>query len=116
MTVSAWQIYLVTRLDSINGVLAVLFPLTLIVVFIGTMFLINDDALEEKAVPTIRKAVVILSVLAPLLGLALMLVPSSKEAAAMMVVPKVVNSKLVQQDIPEAVRELCRQVLDKEKK
>lgn len=116
MTVSAWQIYLVTRLDGINGLLAVLFPLALVIIFVGMLFLLNDETLEENAIATIRKAVVVSSVLAPLLGVALMLVPTSKEAAAMMVVPKVVNSSLVQRDIPEAVRELCRQVLDKEKK
>lgn len=116
MTVSAWQIYLITRLDGINCMLAVLFPLALVIIFVGALFLINDETLEEKAIATIRKAVVVFSVLAPLLGVALMLVPTSKEAAAMMVVPKVVNSKLVQQDIPEVVMELCRQVLDKGKK
>lgn len=116
MTVSAWQIYLVTRLDGINGLLAVLFPLALVIIFVGMLFLINDDTLEEKSVAAFRKAVSVSLVLAPLLGLALVLVPTSKEAAAMLVVPKVVNSKLVQQNIPEVVRELCRQVLDKEKK
>lgn len=116
MTVSAWQIYLVTRLDSIHCLLAVLFPLALVIIFVGMLFLINDDTLEKEAVAAFRKAVSVSLVLAPLLGTALMLVPTSKEAAAMLVVPKVVNSSLVQRDIPEAVRELCRQVLDKEKK
>ena len=116
MTVTPWQIYLITRLDSLNTVLAELLAVSLVVLTVGIAFILNEDAIDDKAMVWVRRTVAVSGVLAPLLMLSLVFIPTSKEAAAMLAIPKVVNSTLVREDIPEVVKELCRKVLDKESK
>lgn len=115
---SEFAIYMITRCDAINNLLTVL-----IVIFIVT-FIINsiavfvcisnhhdhiDDVKTSFWVDNIKKfkrarnISLLFSVVFMVLCVA---TPTTKEMAFIYVVPKIVNSEIVQKEIPEEVREL----------
>ena len=109
MSISPFSIYLITRCSAISTLLFVLCILSLVVLIIGSLVnvLSAGDRDEEAArelfnAVRMRWAAIVFAVSATLCAL----VPSTKEAVAIFTIPKVVNSRMVQEDIPQAVRDL----------
>lgn len=104
MTISAWTIYWITRLDEISILLTISFVLIAIVtVFFCFSLVANRDDYERQyhnGVEKQKTAVGLLKWLVPVLiavGLTNALIPNTKQAAAMYVLPAIVNSDAVQQ-------------------
>lgn len=103
---SAWTLYLITRLDDISVVISISFFLFLISFVITTvMFLVikysNEEDNNENFMSFYNK-VVKKKVLPWLIILSLFLcfIPSEKETIAIYVIPKIVNNEQIQ-DISE---------------
>jgi len=117
---SAWTIYLWTRLDTIVDVLEILWVCALIVVigawFITGMQCITEGEDEYKLGKRATKKFFWWIVL---LGALIVVVPTSKEFAMIYVIPKVANSQVIQKDVPElyqmAVDALKEKLVEKDK-
>ena len=117
MTISAWTIYWITRLDEISILLTISFVLIAIVtVFFCFSWVANRDDYERQyhnGVEKQKTAVGLLKWLVPVLiavGLTNALIPNTKQAAAMYVLPAIVNSDAVQQ-LPGELTILAREWL-----
>ena len=117
MTLTAWDIYWVTRLDEISILLTVSFVLIAIVtVFFCFSWVANRSNYERQyhnGVEKQKTAVGLLKWLVPILiavGLTNAFIPSTKQAAVMIVLPAIVNSEAVQQ-IPNELTTLAREWL-----
>lgn len=106
MTLSAWDIYWVTRLDEISIALTFAIPV-LIAVLALSMFIY---AVSEFELQGARKLAV--KLIPWIVGLTAVnvFIPNTKQAAAMIVLPAIVNSEAVQQ-IPNELTTLAREWL-----
>ena len=95
--VSAAQIYWLTRLDNISitfGILAMLLSIGLIITtVIRIMMTIDDDDIPTE----FRRVWNFLAISTAITFAVGTFVPTSKEAAAMYVIPKIANSETVQE-------------------
>ena len=117
MTISAWTIYWITRLDEISILLTISFVLIAIVtVFFCFSWVANRDDYERQyhnGVEKQKTAVGLLKWLVPVLiavGLTNAFIPNTKQAAAMIVLPAIVNSEAVQ-ELPSELTTLAREWL-----
>lgn len=117
MTLTAWDIYWVTRLDEISILLTVSFILMAIVmVFFCLSWVANRDDYERRCCNGLEKqktAERLLKWLVPTLitvGLINAFIPNTKQAAAMYVLPAIVNSEAVQ-ELPSELTTLARKWL-----
>lgn len=106
MTISAFEIYLIMLCDDIKGwmVMACIFS-TVLCIFGGGTWLVwctEQEHLAKRGMLLFKRSAVVL-VIAALIYCA---VPSSKTAIMMTSIPPVVNSALMQKDIPEGLRRL----------
>lgn len=114
---TSWQIYLITRLDMVVWAMAsVAIVLTAGFCIMGFMCLVERTldraaALPGTLRPVMRRIAVALAVLWPLV----MLVPDTKDAAAMVIIPRIMESEIVR-DFPEWARPLLERSIDKEKR
>lgn len=99
--ITGFDIYLLTRLDAVNilfGIIATVSGLGLVVTLIICIFgKIEDDDRTAETGGKLARIFIPLSILS---ALCLTLIPSTKEAAAIYLIPKVVNNAQVQQ-VPE---------------
>lgn len=110
MKITAFDIYLISQCDKLWALLlalSLLFSVGCAAAFFASLDTIETDG---KLIPKwlVRLAPVVLS-----LWLLFCIMPDSKTAAAMMVVPKIVNSDIMQKDIPDAVKKLLQEYVDK---
>lgn len=113
MTITSFDIYVITRLDDLRcwcgafvGVYIALFAGLIIVTLVRSACI--DDELTLKSSEAIggfiRKFKPFLVL--PIAVALMVLVPTTKEAAAIKVLPAVVNSEIAQDKIPEALGRL----------
>ena len=109
MTISPWTLYWVLVLDNIRELCAIIvLPTTSVLVFTSTALFINNVAPLIKA-KTLRVYKCSLRISLILFVGALIgntFIPSTKQMTAIIVVPAIVNSKIVQEDIPRGAKEL----------
>ncbi len=106
MTLTAWNIYWITRFDSIQAVLRILALACGVFGFVGLLgYALSEGTL--KVAGTFAKW--LLPTTAAMLLVAAF-VPSTRSAAAMVVLPAIVNSEVVQQ-IPTELTTLVREWL-----
>lgn len=116
MTLTAWDIYLVTRMDSLKFffVLVAILSAVCIAFFVTRWIDASDyfDGKEEAAKKMAYAAKRIMIFFCPLLvgAFGIVLTPSTKTLAAMIVLPAIVNSEAVQQ-IPAELTTLAREWL-----
>ena len=109
MTISAETMYWILCLDNIRELCAIIILLTtLVLVFTSTILFTNSVAplIKDKTLRVYKCSLCISLILfaGALIGNAF--IPSTKQMAAIIVVPAVVNSKIVQEDIPREAKEL----------
>ena len=106
MTLTAWDIYWVTRLDEISIVLVLFVGAGIVACWLSMLgyWISEGDAPGFKTF-AVRLAPVII-------GMAIVnaFIPNTKQAAAMIVLPAIVNSEAVQQ-IPGELTTLAREWL-----
>lgn len=100
MTISAWDIYWITRLDNLQLVLILGLAVSLC---ISALTLIESDSVEDFVKPACKYFLPVAAACA----MGLVFVPSTKSAAAMYVVPAIVNSEAVQK-IPAELTALAK--------
>ena len=113
--ISWWKIYLITRCGDVKALFFVCamvaaFSSVIALVVLGVGWDSSDDD-DKKCGKRILKFSIPIAVVCALLAT---LTPTTKEAIAMISIPAIANSQLVQQDIPEAVRRLWRQYAERE--
>ena len=116
MTLSAWDIYLVTRMDSLNFffTLVTILSAVCIVFFVfcwidaGCSWHSKEEVKEKRAFAAKRIMIFFCPLLVGAFGA--ILTPSTKTLAAMIVLPAIVNSEAVQQ-IPSELTTLAREWL-----
>lgn len=100
MTLSPFLVYLVLQADDIRFwvALALLAPAILLSV-IGGMFCIDGSYEKDYPKPFPRPAILAISMICGVLWVGL--APKTNTLAAMVIAPAIVNSEVVQTDIPE---------------
>ncbi len=106
MTISAWTIYWITRLDEISIAMAIAMVVMIIVCAIAAFIYVVSDF---KVVGAKKLAY---SLLPWIVGVTLVntFIPNTKQAAAMYVLPAIVNSEAVQ-ELPSELTTLAREWL-----
>lgn len=106
---TAWQIYFLMKLDVVAGIFIAPAIVSLIVVFVMTViFFVHWDVDKEK--PFSAKFLFLWFV--PFfLGIIGTMVPTTKEMAAILIVPKMVNNAKVQ-EIPEKILTLATEWME----
>jgi len=97
--ITSWQIYWITRLDSLNVALAIIWialAIASVAMIIGAFVYSLDDELEQYPVGVMKK-ITITTVAVLLLSI---FIPSTKEVAAIYLIPKIANNEQVQK-LPE---------------
>ena len=110
---SGWTIYWITRLDAISTALVVVVAITGSIGAIAAVvsFFIGADE-HDDVLYFFRKWPIKLAALAwPVLLLLCCLIPSTKEAAAIYLIPKIANNEQVQQ-VPDKAMQLLQGKLD----
>jgi uncharacterized membrane protein len=101
--ITGWDIYWITRLDGINGTLSVFVALAVTALictalfygmWINTGYLTNDD--KNTHWGWYKKWLISLSFLIIALSLLVTFIPTTKEAAAIYLIPKIANNEQVQ--------------------
>ena len=98
MVITAWQMYWITRLDSINA-LVVVSAFLFFTVFGGSLATILAGAYDSSKFRFVTATSLILAIL---LGVSAAFIPSTKDAAAIMVIPKIANNQDVQDFVKTA--------------
>ena len=106
MTISAWTIYWITRLDEISIAMGISMVAMIIVCAIAAFMYVVSDF---KVIGAKKLAY---SLLPWIVGVTLVntLIPNTKQAAAMYVLPAIVNSEAVQ-ELPSELTTLAREWL-----
>lgn len=104
--ITSWDIYWLTRLDNICVFLGVLWVLSLVAVgvalFIGIFGLIEDDDEIKSGIKQVLRYFVPIAII---LSIPAIFLPSTKEYAAIWLIPKVINNEQVQK-VPEQALKL----------
>ena len=127
--ITASDIYWIFRCDSIHEMLTVSLTVLGIALAIGCIIILvmcfssswdedddvrpcfeskadSDTSAERKQILTAVKCVACLLGIACMLAVGKVMLPTTKELVLIKVLPEVVNSKLVQEDLPKDVRKL----------
>ena len=115
--ITAWQIYLITRLDALIGVSVVILIFTGLAIIVTLVKWQTDsdnydwEDNKENLVPIFKKWLKIEFALLIMSLFVIETIPSSKEAAAILIIPKIANNEHVQ-NIPNKTLELVEKQLD----
>lgn len=115
MTISPWTLYWVLTLDNIKDFCTIIMIVTTIALVLTSTILVTNSfapLIEGKPLRAYKCSLYITLVLfvGSLIGNAF--IPSTKQMAAIIVVPAIVNSKIVQEDIPNEAKELYKLTKD----
>lgn len=114
MEITPWELYALLKLDSIITLFRVICVLSAI---FSIIFIIASADVRENSTGFEKRAVkrVLPAVLLFVFSLTCShMIPTTKQMATIFVLPKLINSELVQKDIPEEAKEiysLCKQYL-----
>lgn len=115
--ITAWQIYLITRLDALIGVSVGILIFTGLVIIVTLVKWQTDsdnydwEDNKENLVPIFKKWLKIEFALLIMSLFVIVTIPSSKETAAILIIPKIANNEHVQ-NIPNKTLELVEKQLD----
>ena len=113
-TISAWDIYWITRLDNLSTTFALTAALCGFVVFFGLMYSVIELEDEERR-GWLRKIFGV-AIFGALMVIGGVLTPSTKEMCAIIVLPRVVNNQDVQvlgADLPKLARAWLEELMPK---
>ena len=99
--ITSWDIYWITRLDSISFMFATFWILLLLV--LGCMIILVPFAMDicfDDDTKKYRKSLFYISTLFAIVSIGGSFIPSTKEVAAIYLLPKIVNNEKVQK-LPE---------------
>jgi hypothetical protein len=101
MTVSAWEVYLLLKLDSFRDSLIVFGSFGLL---IAALLVVTAT---QEFVTGSSRALFFLSPIVPALALLLgIILPTTKQAAVIFTAPRILTSDFVRRDVPVEVREI----------
>lgn len=124
MTITPFEMYLITRLGAINGTLVVgMIVGTFVSIILGAMYLYshldqiehessysqyskreNDANLAKKrTVVLLRKSFKAFSIATAAFWILWIAIPTTRQLAAIYVIPAIVNSEVVQEKVPETM-------------
>lgn len=115
MTISPFELYMILKLDDIHNLLsafgAVLFISFIIsAILLAVWFFTSMDDLDDISFRFARRMIKkIFSILLGALFVVLLLqaaIPTTRQMAAILVVPAIVNSEFMQKDLPADLREI----------
>ena len=115
MTISPWTLYWVLALDNIKDFCTIIMIVTTIALVLTSTILVTNSLaplIDGKPLRAYKCSLYITLVLFVGSLIANALLPSTKQMAAIIVVPAVVNSKIVQEDMPREAKELYKLTKD----
>lgn len=101
MITTTTQMYWLVMLDKIEGIAYEAFiasALLSLLCFVIYAIIVSDFDIK---VHPLRRCGIGFAIAAPILAIVFALTPSTKQMAAILVVPKIVNSEAIQKDVPE---------------
>jgi cobalamin synthase len=116
MNISPLGIYLITRLDEIKNFMGIVAGTAATLIFLLAVLIIaaehDPSSAKDKELAKRLKGhrEWLISVLILSLTFALLL-PTARQAVAMYAIPQAINSRLLQEDVPQAVRDLWEKVI-----
>ena len=119
--ITPWQIYIVTRCDAMHFLLIVSLVLcTVVLVILGGACMAScmgpDQEFSDAECKAVKKYTKVSIALFLVLLVVNALIPTTREAIAMLSIPAIANSELVQKDIPQAIRQLWEKYAEMEEK
>lgn len=115
MNITAFDIYLITLCDDIRLVFRILCVVSTPLLVIGAMMFIAARDEHDEAAEKLGHKILTRGTVCALLFLVIQcVVPSTKTAALMVSVPAVVNSAMMQKDVPEGIRRLWNKLTEQE--
>lgn len=93
---SMMTMYMLTRLDALNFFFSVTCYISAVCTTLGLLFAFSEDAFNE-----LRRAIKYSAIALIISTCGVILTPSTKQMAAIIVVPKIADSTAVQKDVPE---------------
>jgi len=115
---SAWTVYLFTRLDALHGTFVAIITISAVVLIMATIFRClgmpehNPTSKEAKTLTQrCNKAIIISTISFFFGGMLLMIIPTSKDFAAIYLIPKIVNNEKVE-GLPDKALDLMNKKLD----
>ncbi|MBS1371480.1 MAG: hypothetical protein HPZ91_16165 [Lentisphaeria bacterium] len=115
MTISPFELYMILKLDDISNLLSVLgIPLIVFSILSAIAFIIwsiasiaEGDEENIQALGRLIKKIFFMTFGALLvIGLLQAAIPTTRQMAAILVVPAIVNSEFMQKDLPADLREI----------
>jgi hypothetical protein len=110
--ISAWGLYWVLRLDEIKGILLYFGIIGTLILSIITAITVvyfmenyNYEDIKKICLSYLRKLVPMLT-FTVLLILMSTFIPTTKQMATILILPKIINSEFVQENIPKETQEL----------
>ena len=104
MNISPWLIYIWGIADRLASVLGAMIPATLVlgvVAFAIRCACESESGVSKATVLSLRRICATMFVLLPISVIGYALMPSSKTIAIMVVVPAIIESDVIQKDLPE---------------
>jgi hypothetical protein len=110
--ISSWDIYWITRLDAINALALISAMIIGVCVSLGSVPVIVDSLWEDDDWwPTVKRLYQVFITLFVLSLITVTLVPSTKEFAAIYLIPKIANNEQVQK-VPDNLLKLLNAKLE----
>ena len=111
MEISPFIVYLITRLDCVNSIVAttliilIATTITLSIIFILS-FIIDDLEDTEQRCEKLKSIIKPMSIVLIVSVIIRILLPTTKQACAIIVVPAIVNSQTVQDTLPKSINRI----------
>lgn len=117
MNISAWTIYWFIKLDAIRNIFAGFLPLSVIIVFLllagaGAFWLFSQEAYGESEENLKKNGLLCFKYFKRLLIIPIFciimkeMLPTTKEMAAIYVIPKIANSSFVNETLPAEMKDI----------
>lgn len=106
MTITPWTMYWLVKLDSLNGFFFTVAWMAVTAASIGIAVTAYEWDMHENTCPTVRRWVKRLAFLSLFSGFASAVLPTTKQMAAIVVIPAITNSELVSETVPREAGEL----------
>jgi hypothetical protein len=106
MEITGWNLYWLMKLDSIHDVLLGICVLGWTVLVLLYLIGYAADGIAENEQKSYQRTAKILTVVYFLCALCKVFLPTTNEAAVILIAPKVVNSDFVQKDLPKETQDI----------
>jgi hypothetical protein len=109
---TGWEIYWITRFDGIHTMATVTAILACMCLLMTIVAWFNWEDVHKDVKAALRRWIPGVAVLFVLAVITVTIVPTTKEAAAIYILPKIINSEFASETLPADMRELYKLAIE----